>query len=307
MTKNKLFLGYVMIVASAVIYGCMPLMANYIYDDGVTPMSLVLLRNMLSLPLLSGVGLLAKQSFRSTPKNLGISMLMGVFGCAITPILLFSSYSFIGGGTATVLHFIYPATVLLIEFFVLRSRVKAGSFVAIGICVLGIVMFYNPAEGIDFVGSMLALSSGVTYAIYIVLLGKFGTRGFGVYVFSFYAALGSTALMLIACIASGEFTLPTSALGWLLSIVFAVAVNGAAVVLFQCGTVIVGGQKASVLSTFEPLTGIAVGYFAFAESVSWRTLVGSALVIAAVVLIAVFDRDSGGRAEEKDPLQDGSL
>ena len=41
--------GYLFAVLSAVIYGSMPLMAKYIYADGVTPMTLVFLRNLFAI------------------------------------------------------------------------------------------------------------------------------------------------------------------------------------------------------------------------------------------------------------------
>ena len=63
-----------------------------------------------------------------------------------------------------------------------------------------------------------------------------------------------------------------------------------AVVLFQQGTFLVGGQSASILSTLEPITGVIVGMVAFQESVGSRTVVGSALVILASILITLSDR-----------------
>ena len=47
--RSKTIKGCIFAVLSAVIYGCMPLMAKYIYADGVTPFTLVFLRNMFSL------------------------------------------------------------------------------------------------------------------------------------------------------------------------------------------------------------------------------------------------------------------
>ena len=282
-----LFSGYLMVVASAVIYGCMPLMANLIYDDGVNALTLVLLRNLLSLPVILSMALLAKQNLFVGFKNMGVAMFVGIFGCAITPLLLFSSYTYMDGGVATVFHFIYPAVVLVAEVLILRTRTKWGSIVAVLVCVGGITLFYDPKEGIDLIGSALALSSGVTYAAYIVLLGRFGSRGMGTYVFCFFAELASTFVIVIACLASGEFSFPETVWGWVLSFIFAAAVNGGAVVLFQRGTVLIGGQRASVLSTFEPLTSIVVGYFAFGEQIGWRTVVGSVLVLGAAVMIAL--------------------
>ena len=52
MSKQKDFLGYIYAMASAVINGCMPIMAKYIYADGVSPLSLVFFQTFLALPSL---------------------------------------------------------------------------------------------------------------------------------------------------------------------------------------------------------------------------------------------------------------
>ena len=53
MNIGKLIKGYIAVILSAVLYGCMPLMAKYVYADGVNPMTLVFLRNFLALPALA--------------------------------------------------------------------------------------------------------------------------------------------------------------------------------------------------------------------------------------------------------------
>ena len=45
--------GYFCIIASAVIFGCMPLGVKLIYAEGVNSLSMVLLRNFLPLPFLA--------------------------------------------------------------------------------------------------------------------------------------------------------------------------------------------------------------------------------------------------------------
>ena len=44
MERRTPWLGYLCVILSAVIFGCMPLGANFLYAQGVTPMSLVFLR-----------------------------------------------------------------------------------------------------------------------------------------------------------------------------------------------------------------------------------------------------------------------
>ena len=112
MERRTPWLGYLCVILSAVIFGCMPLGANFLYAQGVTPMSLVFLRNLLSLPVLAL--LCQKQGgLRISRGALLETSLTGFFGCCITPILLFSSYRYLASGMATVFHFAYPVIVVL--------------------------------------------------------------------------------------------------------------------------------------------------------------------------------------------------
>ena len=293
MTKSNVK-GYIFIILSAVIFGSMPLMANYIYADGVNPLSLVLLRNLLSLIPLSLIAIIRKKSFKVAPRDLPAIATVGIFGCALTPFLLFSSYQFMDTGAATVFHFVYPAAVLLFGLIFLRARFRWGNLACLILCVGGIVMFYTPGAAVNLAGSAIALSSGITYAIYIVLLGAFGNRGLDGFVFSFYVTLFATVILFIVCLATGGLVLPRTLLGWALCLFFAVIVNVGAVVLFQHGTFIIGPERAAILSTFEPITSVAAGFFFLGESVGYLALIGSALVILAGVLIAVLDMKNKG-------------
>ena len=83
--------------------------------------------------------------------------------------------------------------------------------------------------------------------------------------------------------------LPTTLSGWCCAFALALTVNVGAVVLFQQGTFLVGGERASILSTFEPITGVLLGVLVFRETVGARTLLGTCLVLLAAVCIAAWD------------------
>ena len=48
MKKNNLVKGYVLVILSAFLFGCMPLITTYIYKQGINRESVVLLRNLLA-------------------------------------------------------------------------------------------------------------------------------------------------------------------------------------------------------------------------------------------------------------------
>lgn len=286
---NQTLKGYLYVIISAVIFGCMPLMARYIYADGVNSLTLVLLRNLLSMPVLGLLAFLQHRTLRAPIKAIPQLSLIALMGCALTPLLLFSSYQFIASGTATVFHFVYPAAVVIGGFLFLREKISRGRLFSVLLCVIGICFFYTPGEALDWRGSLLALVSGITYAIYILLLSHYKPSELSGFLFTFYIVAFSAALMLIVCLVSGQLTLPASSAIWLLCFFFAVVVNVGAVVLFQQGTFLIGGQRASILSTAEPLTSIIAGALVLHETLSYRTGIGSLLVIAACILIAVSD------------------
>jgi drug/metabolite transporter (DMT)-like permease len=230
-----------------------------------------------------------KGSLKVDTKALPKISLIAIMGCCITPLLLFISYTHIPSGTATVFHFIYPAVVALGEFIFLKNKLKTGHIISAVICIAGIALFYNPTNQINLTGSFYALLSGITYATYIILLSSFKQKNISAFTFSFYVASICSVAMFFVCILTGQLSLPQSVSGWLLVVLFAFSLNVGAVVLFQKGTFLIGGSRASILSTFEPITSILAGAVIFSETLGILTIIGTVLVVSASILIPVFD------------------
>ncbi|MDY5943515.1 MAG: DMT family transporter [Oscillospiraceae bacterium] len=280
------FKGRLFIVLSAVIYGCMPLGAAVLYAEGVTPASLVLLRNCLSLPLLA---LLAHRSggLHISRGALREVALASVVGASLTPVLLFTSYRYLASGTAAVFHYSYPVAVVL-GGFLLREKIRRSAVLCTLLCTAGILLLFDGGS-VDPLGAAIALASGLAYAAYILLLAHFRHREISGFRMSFYLALICSGCMLVFCLATCQLALPQTARGWLVAFAFSLALSVGAAVLFQQGTFLVGGQHAAILSTLEPITSILMGILLLHETLTPRILLGSALTLLASVLLAVFD------------------
>lgn len=289
MQNKKLLKGYFMVILSAFLYGCMPMLTRYIYAEGVNRETVVLLRNLLALPVLAVLAWRQNGSFKIPVKSLPAVIVIALMGCCVTPLLLYSSYQYIATGTATVFHFVYPAVVVLIGLLFLRKKINKQTLLAVCICVLGICLFYDPNEPLDWRGCAFALFSGVTYAVYIVVLSAFRYQEVTGFKLQFYASVICSVCMLAVCWAGGLLTLPATVTGWVLCVILAMIIGFGAVALFQRGTFLIGGERASVLSTVEPLTGVIVGAIVFQERITPFTFVGVVLVLAACVLIAAAD------------------
>ena len=288
--NKKILRGYVYVILSAIIFGCMPLMAKHIYADGVNSISLVFLRNLFSLPVLVVLALLESRSLKISPKAFPKLGIISVFGYVLTPYLLFTSYDYMDSGTATVLHFIYPIAVILIELIFLKKGITLGGIIGLVLFAVGLPLFYTPGASIGLVGSIISIASGITYAIYIVLIGKLRPKDGG-FSFCFYLAIVATVILFLIALLTGQLSLPKSLVPWILSVVFGFVVNGGAMMLFQRGTFIIGGSNAAIISAIEPVTSLVVGAAFLSESVGFLAIIGSVLVISASIVIAVMDKN----------------
>ena len=210
-------------------------------------------------------------------------------GSVLTPLLLFAAYNYIPSGTATVLHFVYPALTVVAGILFLRQRAKVGTLVSVAVCMAGIALFYDPGQPMDWRGAGLAVGSGATYTAYILLLSVFRYKEISGFQFGFWISLCNSVVLLIVCLVTGQLQLPTNIAGWGYAIALALAVNVGAMVLFQQGARAIGSQRVAVLSTLEPVVSVLVGWWAFDEIIGVRTVIGAALVLLASVLIALFD------------------
>ena len=290
MERQKQWLGGLCVILGAVIFGSMPLSANFLYAQNVTPMMLVFLRNTLSLPVLALLGW-RQGGLRLSRGALIETGLSGLFGCFLTPVLLFSSHRYLASGMAAVFHFAYPVIVVL-GGLLLREQVKKRALFCALLCSLGIALLIDPRGAIDPLGVMLALSSGVTYAVYILLLGHFRHREDSGFRLRFYMALISSVCTLPLCLITHQFRLPQTVGGWGVAIFFSLTLCVGAVVLFQKGTFLIGAQRAAILSTFEPITSIFAGILFLHETLTLRILLGSSLTLLASVLITTSGSES---------------
>lgn len=281
--------GYAFAILSAVIYGCMPLMSKLIYAEGVSPLMLVFLRNACSILPLCVLACLEKKTLAIPVRVLPRVGVLAFFGCALTPILLFSSYQFMESGTATVFHFVYPAIVIVIELLVLKTKVPLYKIIAVVLCVVGVGLFYSPGKALGITGSALALCSGITFAIYVVLLSHFRDDRVNGFLLAFYSTVISSFVLLAACLITNDLSFPTTLSGWGLCVLFSLAVTTGAVVLFQKSTSLIGGERTAILSTLEPITSLVIGVTVFQEDFGLQSLCATVLVIGAGIMTALFD------------------
>lgn len=134
-------------ILSAVSFGIMPLLCSQAYDLGANAETLVFLRNVFAIMILFVLMKLKHISFAISRKDFKNTALVGIFGITLTALLLYNAYSYISLGTATTLHFLYPAFVALINYVFYKEHLAKSTVLVLLAATLGIFFFFEPGNG----------------------------------------------------------------------------------------------------------------------------------------------------------------
>lgn len=263
-------------------------------EGGSNPTTLTFLRNAISLPVLLLILYAKNISVKVSKKEMLSLAILGGIGNAVTTLMLFISFSLIDVGIATTIHFIYPVFVTLGCVLFYKEKLGLQKVIALMIATSGIACFFfgiDTSAGFSggmFLGLVLAVASGMTYAFYIIYMDKSGLKNQPVFKITFYVALMSTIAMGIYGTANGELTLGTlTTRSWVISTAFSLLCTVVALSLLQIGIKHVGASTAAILTTFEPITSIICGVVLLGESITMVKVVACALIMIGVVTLSL--------------------
>lgn len=282
--KGVLFTGL-----SALLFGFAPVLSAKTYQMGSNALTLTFYRELLVLPLLLAVLLVRRVSLRVTGRQLAVLAGVGLFCRGSTTLMLNVAYSCIGVGAATTLHFMYPVFVALICRSLFRERLGRARLTALALACAGVVLFLEVGQGgggSAALGMALSISSGLTYACFMVAMDKTFLRQMDPFLVIFYTAGAVAAGMLVVNIPLGQivFALPPRAM--LYTFLVAVASSFFAIILLQLGVRYLSATTAAVFSLLEPVSCAAAGAIWLGESFTLRKFLGSVIILGAAGLLA---------------------
>ncbi len=287
---NERVKGYLYAVASAALFGMFPIASKFALAGGATPLNLLVLKGAALLPL----GVMAFAGRRvdmrvPRGKEARDVAVLAAMGALLTPLLLLLSYTYIESGAATTLHYAYCVLTLVICVVVYKEKFDFVKGVCVALCVAGVFLIYAPKQAGSLAGVLFALASAVTYAVYTVYLDKSGLHGMSPVKLQFYVLCVSVPLSVAYAAATGALSFKMSAPAWGAALLYSMFGSCLGTLFYQRGVHYIGSQRATILSTMEPLTSALFGAALFAERLSWRSAFGMAAVIAAAVLVAAAD------------------
>lgn len=287
LSKNSI-VGYSAGIITGITYGLNPLFGIPLMNDGASIDSILFFRYGFSVVLLAAFLILSRQSFKVTPKQLGILLILGLLYTS-SSICLFESYKYIASGLATTLIFLYPVFVALI-MVVLRVYPTWQVWLAILATFVGVLILAqsDDTQTIDPIGVLLALGSGLSYAIFIVIVNSSRIiRPISSTMLTFYSlSVGMVIFYINTLLSPNDLTTGINgSSAWLCLVGLAILPTIISTATLALSTRKIGATKASVLGVFEPITAIMVGTIAFNEPITTNIIVGISIAIAAIIFM----------------------
>jgi len=175
--------------------------------------------------------------------------------------------------------------VTLICHFVYHDVLKKRQIIALMIALAGVLLFIDFNDFKKIQGIIMALVSGITFAVYLVGIEKLGLSKMNSYKMSFYFALTVTIVMGVFGIVTKNLVFNQPALSYGYMIAVALMAQCLAVVLLGKGIGILGSSLASLFSMFEPVSCVIFECLLLGSSVSLPQIIGCTLILGGVALL----------------------
>jgi len=325
-------LGILLVLVSAAGFGSGALFVQPLYDAGMEPFAVLFWR--FATAALFGWGFLLLSSrrrltLRALPrKRVAVLLLLGALYVGNSYAFI-ASLQVVSISLASIIAYLYPAIVAVMATRYLRSLEGRRAWIALGISIFGIALTVGgipEGELPPLWGLVLAFANPVIYATWIILQARLaGERPRSADVPaqqvaippgdaetaveaeaagdapdpSPAAALMTTATALVYAallVASGGSVSPAAVPAgvWLPLLGLGLVATAIAIQTFYAGVKRVGGARASLISTIEPVYTVVLAMILFGERLTTMQIVGGALVIFAVILAET------GRADRVD-------
>src|SRR3954467_9511901 len=244
--------GALLVLASAVAFGVMPIFGKLSFEAGVGVATLLFVRFAIAAPVLW----VAVALRGALPRNRGAvlrALALGAVGYAMQAGLYFLALQRMDASVLSLILYSYPALVTGAAILLRRESAGRRRLVALVTASGGLVLVLAGAGvgSLDLAGCAFGAGAALTYTTYI-LVSDGVTKNLEPLPLAALVSTGATVTLGLVAVGTGTLDLGFDTVGWLWMGLAALVSTVGAVVLFFSGMSRVGPSTAAILSTLEP-------------------------------------------------------
>ena len=280
--------AYASILLAAALWGIIGLWNRRLMAGGLSPTSIVVVRNFGGMALLAGIFAARDRSvFRVRREHLKYFFGTGVVSILLFTVCYFTCQKLCSLAVASILLYTAPAIVVVLSALLWKEPVTKKKMLALTLTILGCALVCGIFAGnvtVTLSGALLGLGSGFFYALYSIF-GRYALAHYDsmtVTVWTFFFAGPASLVMLRPKEMAVAFSEPKM---WLVAVCLVVFSTVLPYIFYTKGLSCVESGKASIMASLEPVVAALAGVFMFGEPMTVMTAVGIVLVLSGVVIL----------------------
>ena len=290
-------IGFLIAFVGAILFSTKAIIVKKAFADvQVDALTLLTIRMVFSLPfyLVTAFIISRQQSnVKLTSKQWGAVVVLGVFGYYLSSLFDFIGLQYISAGLERLILFLYPTFTVLIGIFVFKQTLYRNQVWALILTYAGIGIAYYGELRLDtdnpnfFWGSFLIFLCAITYAIYIAGSGRVIPK-IGATKFTTYALLTSTLGVFLHFVIRGQYDSIQQGMDlWWYGILLALVATVIPTYMLSFALKKIGSSNVAIISSVGPVSTIMQAHYFLGEPVFTEQVIGTALVLAGVLLISL--------------------
>lgn len=282
------FKGIAMTAGAGIIFGAFPIFTTLFVRFGGDVDSFNLYGFVLTVVFLAAYIAMTKRSF-AVPKQAVLWIVLAGVANVATRILLTYSYQYLDVGIATTLHFLYPLFAALLGALCFREKMPIYKWIAFVVASLSVSLFTTGTQaGGQLIGIILAVTSAVCFALYMLITEKANLTDLDPVVFVFYVSLVSTVGCLFMGI-GGPLIVAVPVKALIVLLLCAIVNNVIAFALQQQGVKYLGAAMTALFSLFEPVFSCVFGVIFLQQAMGIKSVFGIVLILLSLAAIVLLD------------------
>lgn len=282
------FKGIAMTAGAGIIFGAFPIFTTLFVRFGGDVDSFNLYGFVLTVVFLATYIAMTKRSF-AVPKQAVLWIVLAGVANVATRILLTYSYQYLDVGIATTLHFLYPLFAALLGALCFREKMPIYKWIAFVVASLSVSLFTTGTQaGGQLIGIILAVTSAVCFALYMLITEKANLTDLDPVVFVFYVSLVSTVGCLFMGI-GGPLIVAVPVKALIVLLLCAIVNNVIAFALQQQGVKYLGAAMTALFSLFEPVFSCVFGVIFLQQAMGIKSVFGIVLILLSLASIVLLD------------------
>jgi drug/metabolite transporter (DMT)-like permease len=275
-------LGVLLIALSAVCIGSNAIVARFAYNAGTDPLTFLFFRFTMAALILIMV-MAARKLVWPRGQLLCILFFLGGLSAGST-LAFYTALIYAPVSTVIVIAYMYPALVTIISAFKYKHPVTSSKLIALCMTLAGIILTIGFNMSGQLMGILLSVAAAIFFACYLAFGEHFFNR---VGPIPATATITASSAIIYGILVGIQGIQPPNVIsGWYaigVSAIFSTAIGSFA---FFEGLKRIDVSSCAIIATLEVVVAIALAAIFLGESMTLIKVVGTTLVISAVVILA---------------------